>query len=189
MAHDHETGIQHSTSYIVESPANLNAESSDSDDHFSDALSGIGHSGATSPVFPVPRPGNLDSDPEVAGAHAHAGQRNSESDDGDTIPDEGDVGAAPAHTEPSSTSPIPSAAITEASTSPNNGEAPETITYEQRTQDAVPDIVVAPESREPSGGLAELLSPGGRSKDEEHDLTEEAKDGLGTITTSSQTPD
>jgi hypothetical protein len=130
---------------------------------------------------PDPEPAHDD----VPGAHA---QRSAEHDDAASLPDEGDSIAAPARDQPSPTQPTPPTGIEKVDTSPSHGEVPGTLAYELRAEDAVPDIVVAPGGRGSVGGSPELLSWGG-SREEEPDLAEEAKDGLGMAAAASGSPD
>lgn len=179
MADNHDTGMSPAVPFYKYQILLLTRipESSDSDDHFSDALSGHVYSGATSPVYPAEVPAH-DETPE---AHAHAVQSSTDLDDADSLSDEEDSVAAPTRDE---STPTPPASTTRIETDDSDDEEPKTLTHEQTAEDAVPDIAFR---TEPQKSGDELLS-WGKSREDEPDLTEEAKDGLGTSTTALRVP-
>ncbi|TVY59189.1 hypothetical protein LSUE1_G007841, partial [Lachnellula suecica] len=125
-------------------------ESSDSDDHFSDAQSGPD---PTSPV-PITRVEKVDDEPshgEVPGTEAYnmRGQ--------DAAPDEIAVIPEGAQSRPRSSmsshstpggQPIPITVVEKVDPeAPSHGDVPGTLAHEQRAADAVPDVVVKSGSR------------------------------------------
>ena len=132
-------------------------ESSDSDDHFSDAQSGLEHSGGASPVVPLTRIEKVDDGPGhgvVPGTDAYAiRESDAKPDEVAIIPEK--KASEDNDTEPQSPTlggrPIPSTLIEKIDTSsPSRGEVPGTLAHEKRAADAVPDMVVKSGERSPS---------------------------------------
>ena len=132
-------------------------ESSDSDDHFSDAQSGLEHSGGASPVVPSTRIEKVDDGPshgEVPGTNAYAmRESDAKPDEVAIIPEE--KANEDNDTEPRSPTPggrpIPSTLVEKIDpSSPSHGEVPGTLAHEKRAADAVPDMVVKAGGRSPS---------------------------------------
>lgn len=133
-------------------------ESSDSDDHFSDAQSGIERSGAVTPIVRVEK---VDDEPrhgEVPGTEAFHMR------EADAVPDEVEIIGKSKETEAKSTAhsvlaavadggsrtrsrstpgdlPIPITKVEKVNSEPSHGEIPGTEAYELRKGDAEPDIV------------------------------------------------
>lgn len=145
------------------------AESSESEEHFSDASEGrAGHpeppsrSGGTSPI-PVTRVERVDDEPsygEVPGTEAYSKRVQ------DAVPDEVEIvpdGQRSRSTSRLSASdrpytpggsPIPKTVVEKVDDAPAYGEVPGTDAYEKRSQDAVPDVIVKvpePPKRNSSG--------------------------------------
>jgi len=134
------------------------AESSDSDDHFSDAQSGIERSGAVTPIVRVEKVDDEPSHGEVPGTKAFNMR------EADAVPDEveiiGDTKESKAKSTASSIPaavadrisrtraqstpgdlPIPITKVEKVDSEPSHGEIPGTEAYELRKGDAEPDIV------------------------------------------------
>jgi hypothetical protein len=126
---------------------NVWIESSDSDDHFSDAQSGLERSGGTSPVVPLTRIEKVDDEPsygEVPGTYAHTMRESDAKPDEVAIIPEGeeDKYAEPRSPTPGG-HPIPTTLVEKLDpSSPSHGEVPGTLAHEKRAADAVPDLVV-----------------------------------------------
>lgn len=122
-------------------------ESSDSDDHFSDAQSGLDHSGGASPVVPLTRIEKVDDEPshgEVPGTNAYGRRESDAEPDEVTIIPEGteDKDSEPRSSTPGGR-PIPTTLVEKVDpSSPSHGEVPGTLAHEKRSADAVPDLVV-----------------------------------------------
>ncbi|CAG8953522.1 hypothetical protein HYFRA_00009979 [Hymenoscyphus fraxineus] len=132
----------------ISDPGAHDLESSDSDDHFSDAQSGLEQSGATSPV-PITRVEKVDNEPsygEVPGTAAYNMRENdAEPDQIAVIPDEKESSDSTPK-KPTSLpggQPIPITIVEKIDlATPSFGEVPGTAAHEKRLADAVPDLVV-----------------------------------------------
>jgi hypothetical protein len=184
----HETGTVYffdcPSPYIPEPLLILASESSDSDEHFSDAQSGLGDSDNHSPVNAVTRVEKVDSEQtpsDIPGTQGSIARRSdTELDKIAPITEAEDLwrGATAGNF---SREPIPSMAH-----SPSQDRTPGAIADDQRPEDAVPDIVF--ESKEPasaSGSSAEIdVQSTKRQKTVgrgEPDFTDEARDALGMV--------
>jgi len=137
----------------IDDPGAHDLESSDSDDHFSDAQSGLEPtSGVTSPV-PHTRVEKVDDepsygeDPETEAYHMR---------EQDAVPDEIDIVPEGKHSRSTSSlelstpggQPIPTTVVEKVDPEiPSYGEVPGTPAHEKRVADAVPDLVVRSGSR------------------------------------------
>jgi len=154
-AHDLGKAIPKLTYFVI---LIYSTDSSDSDDHFSDAQSGPDQSGAISPVIPLTRVEKVDDEPshgEVPGTEAY------EVREADAVPDEVEIIPEPkgqiakssipagvaeriVRTRADSTPgdlPIPITKVEKVDSEPSHGEVPGTKAYELRKEDAEPDIV------------------------------------------------
>jgi len=154
------TLVRETTSISSEQVTNefLPAESSDSDDHFSDAQSGIERSGAVTPIVRVEKVDDVPSHGEVPGTEAFNMR------EADAVPDEVEIigenkepgaksigsSVPPAiadrisRTRAGSTPgdlPIPITKVEKVDSEPSHGEVPGTEAYELRKGDAEPDII------------------------------------------------
>jgi hypothetical protein len=133
--------------------ANSNLESSDSDDHFSDAHSGL-DSAPNSPVVPLTRVEKVDSEPsygEVPGTDGYK-MRQSDAEPDIIAPvlvqDKGEYDSPSIH---SSGSPIPRTLVENVDpSSPSHGDIPGTHAHDMRASDAVPDLILKPGHISPS---------------------------------------
>ena len=134
------------------------AESSDSDDHFSDAQSGL-PSGTASPTVPVTRVEKVDDEPsygEVPGTYAYnMREKDTEPDEVAVVPElnENEREAKPplSMTTNHGGQPIPTTLVEKIDPSiPSYGEVPGTPAHKERAADAVPDMVVRSGSRSSS---------------------------------------
>ncbi|KAB8302514.1 hypothetical protein EYC80_005906 [Monilinia laxa] len=121
-------------------------ESSDSDDHFSDAHSGLEPSTEPSPTVPTTRIEKVDDEPsygEVSGTEAYNMRTEDAGPDQVAMVPEYD-GASPSR-RPSTPGdlPIPTTVVEKIDPdTPSHGEVPGTPAYEKRKADAVPDLVL-----------------------------------------------
>ncbi|ESZ98244.1 hypothetical protein SBOR_1340 [Sclerotinia borealis F-4128] len=120
-------------------------ESSDSDDHFSDAHSGLEQSTVTSPTVPTTRIEKVDDEPsygEVPGTEAYKMRTEDAEPDQIAMTPE----YRPTHSRRPSTPgdlPIPTTVVEKIDPdTPSHGEVPGTPAYEKRKADAVPDLVL-----------------------------------------------
>jgi len=126
------------------------SNSSDSDDHFSDAQSGLDqNSGNASPLVPLTRVEKIDDKPshgEVPGTEAYnKRERDAGPDKVAVVLDANDLELNPSSPIPKTLGwqPISTTLVEKMdSFSPSHGEAPGTIVHEKRAADAVPDMVV-----------------------------------------------
>lgn len=131
-------------------------ESSDSDDHFSDAQSGLEQSsGNASPVVPLTRIEKVDNEPrygEVPGTEAyHTRENDAEPDEIAVIPNTNEAEAKPLRVSTPGGQPIPTTVVEKIDpSSPSHGEVPGTPAHDKHAADAVPDMVVRAGSRSPS---------------------------------------
>lgn len=109
-------------------------ESSDSDDHFSDAQSGLDYSGRTSPVVPLTRVERVDNEP----SHGEVPRTGAFDEVAAVIPEGAEAG--PQSPTPGE-HPIPLVEKVDPS-SPSNGEVPGTSVHDKPDADAVPDMVI-----------------------------------------------
>jgi len=142
----------------MEDPGAHELEASDSDDHFSDAQSGMENSGLNSPI-PTTRIEKVDNKPshgEVPGTDAYKMREgDAEPDEIAVIPEGQKKGlSADSAGRPSTPGgkPIPITVVEKIDpSSPSHGEIPGTDAHTIRQVDAVPDVVLkADESRFPS---------------------------------------
>jgi hypothetical protein len=122
-------------------------ESSDSDDHFSDAQSGLEHSGGASPIVPLTRVEKIDDEPshgEVPGTEAYAIRESDAKPDEVAVISEGNEDNDVELRSPTPGGhPIPTTLVEKIDpTSPSHGEVPGTLAHDKRAADAVPDMVV-----------------------------------------------
>jgi hypothetical protein len=131
--------------------------SSDSDDHFSDAQSGLEQlSDTASPIVPLTRVEKVDDEPrhgEVPGTDTfHMRGNDAEPDEVAVVPESNETEAKPSlsvSTNPGQ--PIPTTLVEKIDPStPSHGEIPGTLAHEKRTADAVPDMVLRSGDRSPS---------------------------------------
>lgn len=134
-------------------------ESSDSDDHFSDAHSGLEPaSGDASPIVPLTRVEKVDDEPshgEVPGTDAyHMREQDAAPDEIEVIPEGAGSRRASAtslHSPTPGGQPVPITVVEKVDPeSPSHGDVPGTLAHEKRTADAVPDLVVKTGSHSPS---------------------------------------
>jgi hypothetical protein len=126
----------------------MRVESSDSDDHFSDAQSGLEqNSGGVSPI-PTTRVEKVDDEPsygEVPGTEAyHMREEDAEPDEIAIIPP-GKESRTANENSPSTPGgqPIPTTIVEKIDPdTPSHGEVPGTTAHDKRAADAVPDLVV-----------------------------------------------
>jgi hypothetical protein len=171
----------------------LCVESSDSDDHFSDAHSGLDHSGTTSPVVPLTGVEKVDDEAshgEVPGTHTY-NMRRTDAEPYEVAvlrdPDDLGPGASGGQTPTPGGHPIPKTVLEKVDASLSHGEIPGTLAHRQRAKDAVPDIVVQASNRGSTDGsgpgdLSAVVTKGEQDfkrTEDEPDLSEEAKDALG----------
>jgi hypothetical protein len=138
--------VQH---FYRNSADHVYVESSDSDDHFSDAQSGLEHSGGASPVVPLTRIEKVEDEPrhgEVPGTEAYAMRESDAAPDKVAIIPEGKANeendTVPRSPTPGGR-PIPSTLVEKVDpSSPSHGEVPGTLAHDKRAADAVPDMVV-----------------------------------------------
>lgn len=130
-------------------------ESSDSDDHFSDAHSGLEPSTEASPTVPTTRIEKVNDEPsygDVPGTVAY--NMRIEDAESDQVAMGPEFDGASHSRRPSTPGdlPIPTTVVEKIDPdTPSHGEVPGTPAYEKRKADAVPDVVLD-------------LSPGGRSR-------------------------
>jgi len=150
MAEEDQANLEPPRRTSIADPGAHDLDSDDSDDHFSDAQSGLEQSsGNASPAIPSTRIEKVDNQPshgEVPGAEAYNVRKN------DAEPDEIAMAAGQYDGElkPSlsiSTNPggqpIPITLVEKIDPStPSHGEIPGTLAHEKRAADAVPDMVV-----------------------------------------------
>ncbi|KAL2064877.1 hypothetical protein VTL71DRAFT_4017 [Oculimacula yallundae] len=156
MADDHEEHLEPPAKPSIEDPGAHDLESSDSEDHFSDAQSGLEPSSADNgpsvPAVNIPhtRVEKVDDEASYGDEPGTEAYRLREQD---AIPDEIEV-------VPESKTPRPSTPINKPSTpsggqpiplmivekvdpeTPSHGEIPGTLAHDMRAADAVPDLVV-----------------------------------------------
>lgn len=124
----------------------FDAESSNesSDDHFSDAHSGLENSTLNSPTeVPIARVEKVDNEP----SHGEIRGRDAEPDEMTPFPDHTDIGfdgaAGDRRASTPGGRPIPTTVVEKIDTDvPSYGEVPGTPAHEMRLADAVPDMVV-----------------------------------------------
>ncbi|RAL63212.1 hypothetical protein DID88_004290 [Monilinia fructigena] len=140
-------------------------ESSDSDDHFSDAHSGLEPSIEPSPTVPTTRIEKVDDEPsygEVPGTEAYNMRTEDAEPDQIAMVPEYD-GASPSR-RPSTPGdlPIPTTVVEKIDPdTPSHGEVPGTPAYEKRKADAVPDLVL---DSTPGRSRSNTLNPTTRSR-------------------------
>lgn len=150
-------------------------ESSDSDEHFSDAHSGLGDSGTTSPVRPLtklPKVESRPSKPDLPKTHINEAQRS------DAEPEEGAI--IPASVSPESHADsknlTPSSPVGERDESSSiQGAISEATTHEQQFENTMRDIADESSARHVQADFAHS------EKTKENYLAEEAKDAPGRI--------
>jgi len=142
----------------IADPGAHDLESSDSDDHFSDAQSGLEQiSGPASPVVPLTRVEKVDDKPsygEVPGTDAYHMRENDAEPDEVAVKPESMDAEAKSSLSVSITpggQPIPTTLVEKIDPSiPSHGEIPGTLAHEKRAADAVPDMVMRSGERSPS---------------------------------------
>jgi hypothetical protein len=150
----------------------MSSESSDSDDHFSDAQSGLEHtSGDISPV-PLTRVEKVDDEPshgEVPGTDAyHKRVQDAAPDEIEIIPEGTESRPRSAMNTQSPTpegQPVPITVVEKVDpAAPSHGEVPGTLAHDIRAADAVPDVVVktGSHSSSPSDRSRANSTPGDR---------------------------
>ncbi|KAG9237622.1 hypothetical protein BJ875DRAFT_137259 [Amylocarpus encephaloides] len=154
----------------MDDPGAHDLESSDSDDHFSDAQSGLEHSEAASPV-PITRIEKVDNEPsygEVPGTQAYnMRESDAEPDEIAVMPGGKEPAGSDSEVHPSTPGgqPIPITIVEKVDiSSPSYGEVPGTEAHEKRLADAVPDLVVRTGDRSPASSTRERAesTPGDR---------------------------
>lgn len=125
---------------------------SESDDHFSDAQSGLNSPSSAKSSIPITRIEKVDNEPsygEVPGTEAYQKREH------DAHPDEiavlGDPETPPiANSSLPGGQPIPMTIVERIDDTPAHGEVPGTEAHKKRTADAVPDVLLRSGSRSPS---------------------------------------
>ncbi|KAF7960588.1 hypothetical protein EAE96_000266 [Botrytis aclada] len=121
-------------------------ESSDSEDHFSDAHSGLEPSTAASPTVPTTRIEKVDDEPsygEVPGTQAYNMRAEDAEPDRVAMAPEFDTIARARRPSTPGDLPIPITVVEKIDPdTPSHGEVPGTPAYEKRKADAVPDLVL-----------------------------------------------
>ncbi|KAH6671400.1 hypothetical protein B0J14DRAFT_670537 [Halenospora varia] len=161
MAEDEHGNLEPPKKTSIEDPGAHDLESSDSDDHFSDAQSGLENSGDTSPVVPITRVEKVDNEPsygEVPGTKAYKmREEDAEPDEICVAPEKESKFESTARPSTLGGQPIPLTIVEKIDPSTSSyGEVPGTSAYEKHAADAVPDVVVR--SGDPSP------SPSGRTR-------------------------
>lgn len=148
-------------------------ESSDSDEHFSDAHSGLGDSGTTSPVRPLtklPKVEPQSSKPDLPKPHIDEAHRSdAEPEEGAIIPISDSLEARADGKKMSPSSPI----AERDEVSSVQGEISGATTQEQRFENTMRDIADESNTRGVKADFAHS------AETEETELTEEAKDAPG----------
>ncbi|KUJ22582.1 uncharacterized protein LY89DRAFT_607291 [Mollisia scopiformis] len=136
-------------------------ESSDSDDHFSDAQSGLeAASGIATPVIPLTRVEKVDDETrygEEPGTVAYRmREQDAAPDEIEVVPEGRRSASSLSMSNPTSPGgqPIPLTVVEKVDpSSPSHGEVPGTEAHEKRLADAVPDLVVRSGSRSRSSTM------------------------------------
>jgi len=155
MPEDEQGNLEPPRRTSIADPGAHDLESSDSDDHFSDAQSGLEQrSGTASPIVSLTRVEKVDDEPrhgEVPGTDAyHMRERDAESDEVAVVPesDEKEAKSSLSVSTSPGGQPIPTTLVEKIDPStPSHGEVPGTLAHEKRAADAVPDMVVRSRDR------------------------------------------
>ncbi|KAG0650632.1 hypothetical protein D0Z07_2518 [Hyphodiscus hymeniophilus] len=147
MAKDDHGNLEPPRRTSIADPGAHDLESSDSDDHFSDAQSGLEHPAGTSPVIPLTRIEKVDDEPshgEVPGTDAYAMRESDAQPDVVAIlPTENEYKDIESRSSTPGGRPIPTTIVEKIDpASPSHGEVPGTLAHEKRAADAVPDLVL-----------------------------------------------
>lgn len=169
-------------------PLTYCAESSDSDEHFSDAHSGLGNSGSTTPVRPltqVEKNAPEQSSSEDPGAKVYNSQNGNEGlAERAVIPEPRHLGIGAGGIE-SSEGPDPTTGVEKQkqdTTPSHQTETPGTVADQQRPEDTVPGTVGGDSKGDSSSGVVTPIPKIESSeRTDELDLTEEAKDAPGIV--------
>ncbi|KAF4637707.1 hypothetical protein G7Y89_g372 [Cudoniella acicularis] len=170
MAEEEHKTLEPPPRTSIDDPGAHDLESSDSDDHFSDAQSGLeNNSGGTSPV-PTTRVEKVDNEPsygEVPGTAAYSMRENdAEPDVIAVVPEKGEPQPEPAaRSSTPGGQPIPITVVEKIDPStPSLGEVPGTPAHEKHAADALPDVVLKSGEQTPSRGLGSRAesTPGDR---------------------------
>ena len=141
----------------------VDLDSSDSDDHFSDAQSGLEPSGRASPVVPLTRIEKVNDEPshgEAPGTDAYAMRESDAKPDEVAVIPEKDNDLEPRSATPGR-HPIPTTLVEKIDpSSPTHGEVPGTLAHENRAANAVPDPVVKSGERSCSSSTTSGSTPG-----------------------------
>ncbi|TVY46366.1 Uncharacterized protein LOCC1_G004193 [Lachnellula occidentalis] len=168
MAEDEHANLEPPPRKSMEDPGAHDLESSDDDDHFSDAQSDLKQpTGSISPV-PLTRVEKVDGEPshgEVPGTAAYDKRvQDAAPDEIEVIP-EGSRSRSATATRPTTPGgqPIPITVVEKVDPeAPSHGEVPGTPAHDKRAADAVPDVVVktGSHSRSPSDRSRASSTPG-----------------------------
>ncbi|KAJ8069870.1 hypothetical protein OCU04_000283 [Sclerotinia nivalis] len=150
MAEDDHGSLEPPTRTSIEDPgAHELGEpvgSSDSDDHFSDAHSGLEQSTEASPTVPTTRVEKVDDEPsygEVPGTQAYNMRTEDAEPDQVAMVPEYDIASLARRPSTPGDLPIPITVVEKIDPdTPSHGEVPGTPAYEKRKADAVPDLVL-----------------------------------------------
>ncbi|KAG4426718.1 hypothetical protein IFR04_000149 [Cadophora malorum] len=156
MADDHDEHLEPPTRTSIDDPGAHDLESSDSEDHFSDAQSGLEPASTddTTPVSAVNVPHTrVEKVDDEASYGEEPGTEAYRLREQDAAPDE--IAIVPDHTAPGISTPISKPSTPPGGqpiplmivekvdpSSPSHGEVPGTLAHDMRAADAVPDLVV-----------------------------------------------
>jgi len=159
---EHET-LEPPARTSIDDPGAHDLESSDSDDHFSDAQSGLeATSGISSPAIPIPhtRVEKVDDETrygEEPGTDAYRmREQDASPDEIEVVPEFHRSTSSLSMTNPTSPGgqPIPMTVVEKVDpSSPSHGEIPGTEAHDKRLSDAVPDLVVKSGERSRSSSV------------------------------------
>jgi len=149
MAENSKANLEPPRRSSIADPGAHDLDSSDSDDHFSDAQSGLEQSsGSASPAIPVTRVEKVDNEPsygELPGTEAYKLRESDAEPDEIAVvskPDDAEAKVALSGSTTPGGQPIPLTVVEKVdSSTPSHGEIPGTLAHEKRAADAVPDVV------------------------------------------------
>jgi hypothetical protein len=161
-AHDLGTTLRNASDFNL--PNARNAESSDSEDHFSDAQSGLDPPGSASPspVTRIEKVGDKPTHGEVPDTDAYAFRESDTVLEEAAVIEKGKENAGnEAHSSTPGGLPIPLTLVEKVDpSSPSHGELPGTIAHEKRAADAVPDLIIKTGERSPRTRSRPASTPG-----------------------------
>lgn len=156
MADDHDEHLEPPVRSNTDDPGAHDLESSDSEDHFSDAQSGLEPAPTddspplSAPIVPHTRVEKVDDEAsygEEPGTEAYRlREQDAAPDEIAIVPEHTTSGISPPISKPSTPpggQPIPLMVVEKVDpSSPSHGEVPGTLAHDMRAADAVPDLVV-----------------------------------------------